>query len=150
MRLAIYAGLVAATVALHATAGDYGSVEVKKINRITDGDTINVTIPEWPPILGDHASVRVIGIDAPEMRSACEAERAKAVIAKQALADLIHSAKVVRLEKMKRDVHFRIDAVVTVDGADVAPQLIKAGYVRAYSGKAARSSWCDATGRFRY
>ena len=43
-----------------------------------DGDTIKITMPGLPPEIA-AISVRVAGIDAPEIKGKCDSERAKAI-----------------------------------------------------------------------
>jgi len=53
----------------------YGSVTVSEVSSIYDGDTFTVSIKDWPPVAGERISVRVWGIDTPEMRGKCEHEK---------------------------------------------------------------------------
>lgn len=50
-----------------------------------DGDTCKVSIPDVPEVFGDHISIRLKGIDTPEIKEKCEQEK---VLTKQA-RDLI-------------------------------------------------------------
>ena len=70
--------LIALTfVASAALAGqkDYGSVEVKEVTSIYDGDTFRVNIKDYPALIGERISIRVGGIDTPEVRGKCEQEK---------------------------------------------------------------------------
>ena len=51
---------------------------VKEITSIYDADTFRVNIEGYPPIIGERIPVRVLGIDAPELRGKCESEKIKA------------------------------------------------------------------------
>ena len=67
--------LLAVAVALVPSLGfagindkTYGSVLVKEITSIYDGDTFRANIEGWPPIVGERVPVRLMGIDTPELR----------------------------------------------------------------------------------
>ena len=100
--------------------------------RVVDGDTIRV----------DGEPVRVMGLDAPEMRGRCPAEIAAARRAKDRMAELIAGG--VTLRRHGRDRYRRLLAVVTDSrGRDVAVVMIREGLARPYGGER-RQSWCAA------
>lgn len=106
-----------------------------------DGDTVYVTIPELPPELQD-VSVRLLNIDAPELRGACEAEKAAAREARDALRAMLRRAREVVICPIGWDRWGgRIDATVWADGVDVGEQLARLGLVRPYDG-GRREPWC--------
>ena len=115
-------------------AKTYGNVTVSRVVSVYDGDTIMVDIDEYPPILGQNISVRIFGIDTPEIKSKNpkETERAKQV--KDYVQDLLKNAKVVELRNIQKDKYFRILAEVYVDGQSIADLLIKKGYAVPYDG----------------
>src|SRR5688500_15732704 len=83
-------GLSGASTAAEILPGPYaGAVE-----RVVDGDTLAVRVNVW---LGQELRVlvRVRGIDAPELRGDCEAEKAQARDATAALARLVGDGSVV-------------------------------------------------------
>ena len=49
-------------------AKDYGTVTISEITSIYDADTFRVNIRDYPPIVGERVSIRVNGVDAPEIR----------------------------------------------------------------------------------
>lgn len=106
-----------------------------------DGDTCTVDIPGWPPIIGQRMPVRLRGLDAPEIRGACDKERELAVRARDRLRALMQGARRIELREVGRDKYFRLLARVTADGADVAHVLITEGLARRYSG-GVRRGWC--------
>ncbi len=59
-----------------------------------DGDTITVEAGIWPDLTWS-GSVRVLGVDAPEIQSACEAERALAIAARDYVRDLLIDESVI-------------------------------------------------------
>lgn len=111
------------------------------VRYVYDGDTIMVTLPSLPKPLS-NASVRVLGIDAPEMRGKCQKETDAAKEAKLFFQKLLAQTTTITLTSFAWDKYGgRIDANVFIGGVDVANELIKAGLVRPYAG-GARASWC--------
>lgn len=125
-----------------AFASNYGNVTVSEITSIYDADTFRANIDGYPPIIGERISIRVNGVDAPEIRGQCESEKVAARQAKQFTVNILRSAKQVELRNMQRGKYFRILADVFVDGISLADALISAGYARAYHGEK-RTSWCN-------
>jgi len=111
-----------------------------KVVSVYDGDTFRIIPKNLPNYMGDSIPVRIIGIDAPEMRGRCTQEKERAIAARNVLMGLI-SARDVTLVDVQRDKYFRLLASVKVNGFDVAEQLLKSGYVVKYEGKK-RGDWC--------
>lgn len=87
-----------------------------------DGDTCTVSLANLPPVLGDHITVRLAGIDTPEIKGICEEEK---VLARQAQAltqKLMIQAQKIELQEPPRDKYFRILARVMADGQEVAQE----------------------------
>ncbi len=138
------AGTVLATV-----AGPAGSAEEvlpgpvpARVLRVVDGDTVVVRARIW---LGQdiETSVRLDGVDTPERRSRCEAERALAEKATQFLTARLTEGDVVSLRgvtygKFAGRVLGRIE---TRAGEDLSTALIRAGLARPYDG-GKREPWC--------
>ncbi len=60
--------------------GDYnGAIYVRNY----DGDTITFNLPGLHPVIGEKISIRVNGIDTPEIRGKCENEKYGAQQAKE-------------------------------------------------------------------
>jgi len=121
----------------------YGNVTVSEVTSVYDGDTFRVNIRQWPGVVGNRISVRVKGIDAPEMQAHCEREKQLARRAKQLSVELLRSGKKIELRNLQRDKYFRLLADVVVDGKDLATTLRKAGLARPYDG-GTKKGWCDA------
>ena len=106
---------------------------------VTDGDTFRARIPVWDNVEVVTA-VRVRGIDTPEIKGKCPAEKAAALAAKARLAELLNGP--VQLSHVDPDKYAgRVDADVTVNGQSVAAVLIAEGLARPYTG-GARQGWC--------
>jgi micrococcal nuclease len=112
-----------------------GPVEAELIS-IIDGDTLLVAAKPWPQQT-ISVSVRIRGVDAPEMKSKCPELRARALAAKEALASmLVATGGKLTLSSISGDKYFgRVVADVIVDdGRDAAAELLAAGMVRPYDG----------------
>ncbi len=118
-----------------------GPVEVRVL-RVIDGDTFVAEAHMWP---GQHVqvSVRLRGIDAPEMRSRCPAERYAARKARDALATLLE-AGVVSISAISGGKYYgRVLADVrTSDGLDVGKRLLDTRLVAAYGGGRRMALFC--------
>lgn len=99
--------------------------------RAVDGDTIRC----------GEQRVRLLGLDAPELRGRCEAERRLAQAATERLAGLVEEG--VRLQTTGQDRFGRALAIVRDPrGEDVADVLIREGLARPYHGRGPREGWC--------
>ena len=101
----------------------YPDVKVSRLLRIIDGDTFRCDIDEHSAIAGKNISIRLRGINTPELRSRNEDERKSANLEKQRLSDLLNNARVIELRNIDRDKYFRIDADVYIDGESLLPKL---------------------------
>lgn len=82
------------------------------------------------------------GIDAPEIRAKCDAERYAAVAARDYLEALLRGSAVRICDPTWDKYGGRVLATVTVDGALVAETMIAAGHARPYDG-GRRQGWCE-------
>jgi micrococcal nuclease len=111
---------------------------VKSVNKVVDGDTIDVVID-----LGFDISftsrVRLAGIDTPESRTKDLAEKTLGLESKKYLADRIKAAKnvVIRTEKINSSEKFgRILGWLYLDGESnsINHEMIEKGYAWGYLG----------------
>lgn len=136
---AIFVGFLV-TLPARATERLAGPVEAEVL-RVVDGDTLVARARIW---LGQtvETHVRLAGIDAPELRGKCAAERERARAAREALAHLVGGGPVtlsgIESDKFGGRVLARVS---TADAQDVAAALVAGGHVRAYSG-GRRAGWC--------
>ena len=128
-------------ISFTVNAKDYGNITVKEVTSIYDADTFRVNIKGYPAIAGERIPIRVLGVDAPELRGKCESEKIKARQAKQFTVQALRSAKTIELHNIQRGKYFRILADVYVDGVSLADGLIKSGHARVYDG-GKRFGWC--------
>lgn len=112
-----------------------------EIIRIIDGDTVEARVAVW---LGHDliTKIRLRGIDAPEIKGACGAEREKAIAARDALAALVGKGTVT-LTDIGPDKYFgRVVARLRIaDGRDAGAILVTEGLARPYDGRR-RDMWC--------
>lgn len=107
---------------------------------ITDGDTFRGRIEVWPNVEVVTA-IRISGIDTPEIRGKCAAEREKAIAARERLRALLAAGDVTITQVMNDKFAGRVDAVVMVNGVRVADTLVAEGLARPYIG-GTRQGWC--------
>ncbi len=118
-----------------------GPVEARVI-KVRDGDTIMVEAFIWP-MQSVHVAVRLRGIDAPEHRGDCPAEKAAAQMATDRLKQLVGGGNVT-LTGISGDKYFgRVLASLSAsNGGDVADRLLREGLVVRYEG-GKRRDWCN-------
>lgn len=134
----------AARAGQEGTAGDgthiVGPVAADVL-RVVDGDTLTVRAHIW---IG-HAvetSVRLTGIDTPELRARCAEEREKAREAREFLRRLVGDDPVMLSDIQSDKYGGRVLARVrNAAGADLAQALMRAGLARPYKGDR-RLAWC--------
>ncbi len=120
--------------------GDYnGAIYVRNY----DGDTITFNLPGLHPVIGEKISIRVNGIDTPEIRGKCENEKYGAQQAKEMVADILQDAEQITLKNMERGKYFRIAADVIVDGESLGDMLVEAGMAIRYDGGKKTHKWCE-------
>ena len=101
--------------------------------RAVDGDTLHC----------GEQRIRIVGLDAPELRGRCHEEKRLAEAATERLGVLI--ANGVTLSPSGRDRYDRVLAVVKdSEGQDVARVLVREGLARAYHGRGQRADWCPS------
>lgn len=144
----VVALLAAASVLLPALAGPaaaerlQGPVEAEVL-RVVDGDTVEVRARIW---LGQTVTtlVRVNGIDTPERRARCSAEKDAAERAAALVAGLLPVGGMVRLHDVETGKYAGrvVAGVEMADGRDLARVLLDHKLARPYDGKT-RAGWCD-------
>jgi len=114
-----------------------------EVTYIIDGDTFSAKV-----ILKEDIQisvrVRIMQIDAPELKGECESEMVAAFAAKDRLGELIPIGSRVILTGVKDDKYLgRIDAFVTNDsGHDVGEIMVRENHAHRYGG-GKRVGWCE-------
>ncbi len=111
-----------------------------EVLEVKDGDTLKVRVNIW---LNQYVivSVRVLGVDTPEMRAKCRKERIGAEAAKEFVKVITTEGVTLRNVKYGKYAG-RVLAEVYVNDIDLAELLITNGLGRAYSG-GKREGWCS-------
>eukprot|EP01100_Stratorugosa_tubuloviscum_P012515 TRINITY_DN596_c1_g2_i1.p1 TRINITY_DN596_c1_g2~~TRINITY_DN596_c1_g2_i1.p1 ORF type:complete len:146 (-),score=42.95 TRINITY_DN596_c1_g2_i1:123-560(-) len=125
-----------------SNATNYGSVQNVKVISCYDGDTCTLNIAGWPPIVGKEISVRLLGIDTPEIQGSCAKERQLAISARDFLVRRSVNATSVELRNLQRDKYFRLLADMFVNGRNMSRALITEGLAVAYDGGTKTKNWC--------
>jgi micrococcal nuclease len=113
---------------------------VRKVEKVVDGDTIDVLIDLGFDILF-QSRVRLAGIDTPESRTRDLAEKALGIESKEYLAKYLKDAKsvVIKTEKMNSTEKFgRILGWLYINGdtESINDKMINDGYAWGYMGNA--------------
>ena len=134
MRELLLSLILFANIAQAETLYDY------RIVKVIDGDTVNVMVDFLTRELGNIISIRILGIDTPEMRGKCINEIEKAKEAKSYLKELIKTDQYSIVIK-GRDKYFRILGDIKIKDKYVSQLMLEKGYARRYNGKE-KQSWC--------
>ena len=113
------------------TAAFVPPIETGKVVKVYDGDTITVAT-----ILFDVAyrfSVRLNGIDTPEMKGGSAREKEMAVLARDDLSKRIMN-KIVTLKNVTTEKYGRVLADVYLDGECINEWMIQQGHAKEYHG----------------
>jgi endonuclease YncB( thermonuclease family) len=115
-----------------------GGIHPAEVLRVIDGDTFEARVHVWPG-LDITTKVRLRGIDAPELKARCPAERAIAEAARDALRDMLAEGAVGIAAVTPDKYGGRVVAdAATRSVASVSAEMQARGLVRSYGG-----SWCD-------
>ena len=113
------------------------------VTSVYDGDTLRADVRVWPGATLD-TGVRIRGIDTPELRGKCEAEKELARQAREIARQWVKDAgRVVVLRNVKRGKYAgRVVADVVSSDESLADVLLRNGVARRYGG-GKREGWCD-------
>lgn len=107
-----------------------------------DGDTCYVTMPALPKSLS-KMTVRILGIDTPELRGECSKEKELAMKARIFANKTFREARVIEFKDLKWDKYGgRILSNVYLDGYLYADMIINEQLARPYDG-GKKEGWCD-------
>ena len=108
-----------------------------------DADTITVHIPRVHPLIGKNMSIRVLGVDTPEIRTKDKCEKELALRAKNKVAEFLKQSNRIDLINIQRGKYFRIVADLLVDGESLSKFLLKQGLAYPYKGgRKPKMNWC--------
>lgn len=125
----------------HHTSNEFQCV---KFVKNYDADTITVNIPGVHPLIGEKISVRVSGVDAPEVKGKQPCEKEASRMARNLVENILKNAKRIDLTNVEKDKYFRILADVKVDGRDLKEILLKNDLAYEYDGGTKKQkNWCN-------
>jgi len=104
-----------------------------KVERVIDGDTVVVNIDLGFGIFTKQ-TIRLYGIDTPELRSVDSVERSKATEAKDFLQGLIENHEVV-IKTTSKDKYGRYLGVIEVNSIEVNQLMLDRNLATVYFGK---------------
>jgi micrococcal nuclease len=113
-----------------------------ELDRVVDGDTVDVILDLGFDVKLHKQRVRLAGIDTPESRTRDLAEKKLGLAAKERLKELcVGTFKIKSLGKGK---YGRILGIpYTEDGQDICQMLIKEGHAVVYDGGKKNKVWGD-------
>jgi micrococcal nuclease len=119
--------------------------DIKNVEYVKnyDGDTVTVNIKGWKPLIGEGISVRIRGVDTPEIRGKCIEEKIMALLVKQFVENELTSAKKLTIINPGRDKYFRILGDIKYNGKLLSDVLLDGGYAYPYEGGTKQNPWCE-------
>jgi len=108
---------------------------------VYDGDTFKIDLPSMHPLFGDDLSIRLFGVDTPEMRGTTDKVKALAMQAQQLTEKALEGASKIELRNPQRGKYFRIVSEVWIDGESLADMLKAKDLAKDYDGEGARPEW---------
>jgi len=135
-------------VGLHGLTGTaafaaqhYDGPIVADVVSVYVGDTLTVDAHPWPQITM-RVSVRVNGIDTPEIRGKCEEEKVLAQNARTLTKEMTDQKVLLRNIFLGKYAGRVVADVYAENGAKIAETLVSQGIAYRYDG-GARRSWCS-------
>ncbi len=111
-----------------------------------DADTLTVEIPGQHPLFGENISVRVNGIDSPEIKTHDSCEKQAARTAQRLVENLLKNSNQIDLLNVERDKYFRVLADVSVDGKLIKDILLSNNLAYEYHGETKKKvDWCKVS-----
>ncbi len=132
--------LIAAIIPAAAVQADPvpGPINARVVS-VYDGDTLTVDAEPWPGLTA-RTAVRVAGVDTPEIRGKCQAEKDQAIRARDFVRATVGAS--VRLTDVRPGKYAgRVIADVWVRGRKLSDILIAENLGRPYHG-GRRQGWC--------
>lgn len=127
-------------IPLYSLAQDFKNVEYIKCY---DGDTCTFNLVCNDDIFCKKIDIRIKGIDAPELRTQDQCEKAKARQAKEYVNNLVSSSKKVELQDCIRGKYFRLVCNVFTDYGYISNLLLTNNLAVEYDGGTKQKiNWC--------
>ncbi len=121
----------------------YGYAKITRVHRVIDGDTLIASLdnkirnPKRPDtaflrIVTHQISVRLSGIDAPELNDTDQRQAELANLAKAALEQAVKEGERFELQRIQRDKYFRLNAILMIDDVCINEWLLDCGLAKRY------------------
>ena len=137
-----YIFLLLILIANVAVANDFLELREYRNRLCYDGDTCYVVAKTLPDNL-KNMSIRILGIDTPEIRADCTEEKSLALQGRAFANGMFKNADNIEFRNLKWDKYGgRILADVYIDGVSYKDKIIEAGLAREYYGNK-KIGWCD-------
>jgi endonuclease YncB( thermonuclease family) len=125
-----------------ATSGEeLFTLSPEQVVSVYDGDTFKIDLPDMHPLFGDDLSIRLFGVDTPEIRGTSDKIKALAMQAQQLTEKALKGASKIELRNPQRGKYFRIVSEVWIDGESLADMLKANSLAKDYDGEGARPEW---------
>jgi len=111
------------------------------IDRVVDGDTMDVIVQPWPKLHIDDR-VRLYGIDTPEKRTRNLCEKALGLQATKFAVDWLNSHENLTMDLIGRGKYGRMLVTIWSGNSSLNQELIDANLANPYFGKGKRKPWC--------
>lgn len=106
-----------------------------------DGDTITVNLDCNQPLFCQNMSIRLNGVDTPEIRGKCKKEKLLAKKAKYYVRQKIKKSDL-KLKNCKKGKYFRLVCDVYYNNISLAKKLIEQNLAVRYDGGKKNKNWC--------
>jgi micrococcal nuclease len=111
-----------------------------KINKVLDGDTVDINLDLGFNIVLANQRVRMAGIDTPESRTANAEEKVRGLLSKKKLTEKLSSSKWCKIKTLKSDNNDDkfgriLGEFILDDGTNVNQWLIENNYAVTYQGE---------------
>jgi len=145
MKIKLYITILILLISNIGYANDkiYDDISNVTFVRNYDGDTITVNIDNYPDVIGKDISVRIYGIDAPEIKGKCDTEVELANVMKSFVYNKLIVAKSIKLVNVRRDKYFRILSDVEYDGKNLSSELLNTFKINRYYGGTKKLNYCE-------
>ena len=135
--------LLASLLVLASTSAYAFEIEQREFrgNVCYDGDTCYIEVPEFPENLR-KMSIRILGIDTPEIRGKCAEEKELALKARIFANKVFRSANKIEFKNLQWGKYGgRLLSDVYLDDKLYSKMIIDKGLARPYDGKT-KKGWC--------
>ena len=111
-----------------------------KINKVLDGDTVDINLDLGFNIVLANQRVRMAGIDTPESRTANAEEKVRGLLSKKKLTEKLSSSKWCKIKTLKSDNNDDkfgriLGEFILDDGTNINQWLIENNYAVTYQGE---------------